>query len=209
MTLRALAVGPLQANAYLLVNDANRDALLLDPGGDAEALLSLLAREAAALRALVLTHAHSDHTAAAAQVQQATGAPVLLHQADASLLHDPTLSLAAWTGAGAADLQIARSLAHGDPIEIGPPDATDRLTVLHTPGHTPGGISLVGDGVVFTGDTLFAQGVGRSDLPGGSFDDLLASIREQLLTLPDATIVYPGHGPQTTIGDEKRLNPFL
>ena len=81
--------------------------------------------------------------------------------------------------------------------------------MLHTPGHTPGSISLLGDGIVFSGDTLFAQGVGRTDLPGGSDDDLLASIREQLLTLPDDTVVYPGHGPQTTIGDEKRLNPFL
>jgi len=125
------------------------------------------------------------------------------------MLADPSLSLAAWTGADTAGLKVGRLLSHGDSIEIGPAEQADRLRVLHTPGHTPGSISLLGDGVVFSGDTLFAQGVGRTDLPGGSDDDLLASIREQLLTLPDDTIVYPGHGSQTTIGDEKRLNPFL
>jgi len=205
MTLHALVVGPLQTNAYLLVGDPGRDALLVDPGGDPDAIADLLAREQAALRTIILTHAHADHTAAAQHLQRASGAPVLLHEADLPLLADPEASLAAWTGADVADLQIARTLAHGDRVEIG----ADSLQVLHTPGHTPGGISLLGDGIVFTGDALFAQGVGRTDLPGGSTDQLLASIRERLLVLPDDTVVYPGHGPQTTIADEKRLNPFL
>jgi len=208
MTLRSLVVGALETNAYLLVHDS-RDALLIDPGGDAEAILALLAREKANLRSIVLTHAHADHIGAAAAVQRATGAPILLHEADAALLADPMLSLAAWTGADTEGLRVGRHLGHGDHVEISPADPRDALRVLHTPGHTPGGISLLGDGVVFTGDTLFAQGVGRTDFPGGSADDLFASIREQLLTLPEATVVYPGHGPRTTIGDEKRLNPFL
>jgi glyoxylase-like metal-dependent hydrolase (beta-lactamase superfamily II) len=208
MTLRSLVVGALETNAYLLVHDS-RDALLIDPGGDAEAILALLAREKANLRSIVLTHAHADHIGAAAAVQRATGAPILLHEADAALLADPMLSLAAWTGADTEGLRVGRHLGHGDRVEISPADPRDALRVLHTPGHTPGSISLLGDGVVFTGDTLFAQGVGRTDFPGGSADDLFASIREQLLTLPEATVVYPGHGPRTTIGDEKRLNPFL
>ncbi|MBC7104518.1 MAG: MBL fold metallo-hydrolase, partial [Firmicutes bacterium] len=157
------------------------------------------------LRYIILTHGHVDHIAALGEVREATGAEVLIHAADAEMLTDPTRNLSLFTGRRLRFSPAERLLADGDVVEVG----TVCLEVIHTPGHTPGGICLKTDDVVITGDTLFAGSIGRSDFPGGNHGQLIRSIKERLLCLPGHTRVYPGHGPETTIEEEKRYNPVL
>ena len=161
--------------------------------------------DASEIDVMVLSHAHIDHTLANSQILEATGAQLAIHEIDAPTLKDPQGNLSFFLGTNPPQKTPNWELKAGDQIEFG----NISLTVLHTPGHTPGGITLVSDGVAFTGDTLFNRGVGRTDLPGGDWPTLENSIRRQLFTLPDDTIAYPGHGPKTTIGDEKRLNPYI
>jgi len=210
MFIRRLPVGPIETNAYIVAHEASREALVIDPGGPPEPILRILNDDHLELQAIVNTHGHGDHIAGNVPLARATGAPVWAHEADAAMLTDPHANLLAWAGFNVETAAPDRTLREGDTITIGEghPDAIV-LRVAHTPGHTPGGMSLVGDGFVFSGDSLFAGGVGRTDLPGGSEYQLLQSIRDKLLALPDQTIVYPGHGPETTIGDERRHNPFL
>jgi len=197
--------GQFAENCYLVVDEARRACAIVDPGEEAE----LIAHRVAALGltpvAIWLTHAHLDHVMGVARLKRETGAPVCLHPADRELY----------------DHAVQQGLAFGIPVE--PPPPPDRpfthgevvrvgdcvFTVRHAPGHSPGSVCLVGDGVVFTGDVLFAGSVGRTDLPGGDFETLRKSIERELLVLPDSTIVYSGHGPETTIGQERRANPFL
>jgi hydroxyacylglutathione hydrolase len=196
--------GQFGENCYLVVDEAHVCAII-DPGEDA----GLIARTLAALHvtpvAIWLTHAHLDHVMGVARLKRETGAPVYLHPADRELY----------------DHVVQQGLAFGIPVD--PPPPPDQpfahgaavhvgaltFTVRHAPGHSPGSVCLVGDGVVFTGDVLFAGSIGRTDLPGGDFDTLIRSIERELLVLPDSTIVYSGHGPETTIGQERRANPFL
>lgn len=205
MFFEILTVGPLGVNCYIVGDDKTREAIVVDPGGNARDILDTLRREQLQCVAIVNTHAHFDHIIALTEVRERTGAPFMLHVDEAKVLASASLG-AKMFGFAMAQLKPAeRLLRDGDAVRFG--DVS--LKILHTPGHTPGGICLLGDGWVISGDTLFQAGIGRTDLPGGDYATLMASIRDKLLTLPDAMVVYPGHGDSTTIGEERQLNPFL
>jgi len=205
MQVRSLAVGPLMTNCFVAWDEGSKEAVVVDPGGDAERILGVVAQEGLAVRYIVDTHGHADHILANAPVHEATGAPVCIHELDGPLLTDAYANLSAWAGFPYRARPADRLLREGDEISLG--ELT--LRVLHTPGHTPGGISLVGPGGVFSGDCLFEGSIGRTDFPGGNARELLVSIKDKLLALPDDTVVYCGHGPETTIGAERASNPFL
>lgn len=198
-------VGMLGANCYLLGDKESREALVVDPGGDVPRILQELNKQGLKLKYIINTHGHYDHVAGNDQLREATGAEVLIHSLDAEMLTSSRGNLSLLMGFNLALKPADRTLAEGDILRLGEIE----LKVLHTPGHTPGGICLQGAGFVIVGDTLFAGSIGRTDFPGGSYTQLLQSIRNRLLTLPDETEVYCGHGPQTTIGEEKVSNPFL
>jgi len=210
MFIRRLPIGPIETNAYVVAHEAGREAIVIDPGGPPQPILRILEDNAFELQAIVNTHGHGDHIAGDVPLKQATGAPIWVHEADAAMMTDANANLLAWSGFDVATVPADRTLREGDTIvlDADSPGAVI-LRVVHTPGHTPGGMSLVGDGFVFCGDSLFAGGIGRTDLPNASEYQLLQSIRDKLLSLPDETVVYPGHGPETTIGHERRHNPFL
>lgn len=205
LILETLVVGWFAANCYIVGCPATKEAMVIDPGDEPERILEAVDRLGVSVRCLVNTHGHADHIGADREVKDATGAPLYIHRLDAPLLADPSRNLSAWAGDPLPPVAPGRLLEDGDVIEVGEMS----FRVIHTPGHTPGGICLATDGVVFSGDTLFAGSVGRTDFPGGSHAALVRSIKEKLLTLPDDTVVYPGHGASTTIGQEKAHNPFL
>ena len=201
-----LVVGPLACNCYIVGDEATREAIVIDPGGDPEMLDKAIASHGLTITAIVATHAHFDHVLAAEFVRAKTGAPFYLHDNDKPIL--------SW-------LQESGRLFLG--VELPPPPEVDsparegelisagavRLEILHTPGHSPGSISLVAPDAIFSGDTLFAGSIGRSDLPGGDTEALLRAVREKLFPLDDTLPVLPGHGPATTLAEEKRTNPFV
>lgn len=204
MKMQSLVVGPVAANCYILSDEAG-EGVVIDPGGDAPAILEKIQKENLAIKAILNTHGHSDHIAANDAVRNVTGAPLYIHAADAPMLTDPRANLSLFMGAAVVSRPAEHYLKEGDILRFG----AIELKVLHTPGHSPGGVCFVGDGVVFSGDTLFAESIGRTDFPGGSLSQLLSEIQEKLMTLPDDTVVYPGHGPSTTIGWERQYNPYL
>jgi glyoxylase-like metal-dependent hydrolase (beta-lactamase superfamily II) len=180
--------------------------MIIDPGDEAREILKSVEDLGLDIKVIVLTHGHLDHIGALKEVAEATGAEVAIHRSDAEPLQGQYHSLGAMFGlAYPVPSPPERLLEEGDTLDIG----ELRFSVLYTPGHTLGGICLLGEGVVFTGDTLFNSGIGRTDLPGGSYTELMNSIHDKLLALPDDTVVYPGHGPGSTIGAERRANPFL
>jgi glyoxylase-like metal-dependent hydrolase (beta-lactamase superfamily II) len=211
-----LPVGLLQCNCSIIGDPQTREALVIDPGDEAERILELLSKHALTVKAIVSTHAHIDHVGGLRKMQQATGAPVLMHGDDMELYRHLDVQ-AAWIGMRTPDpASVDKLLREGDTLRWGPFEAQ----VLHTPGHTPGSISLylaprkeekpgTEKGKLLAGDTLFAGSIGRTDLWGGSLEQLLRSIHQKLLILPDETMVYPGHGGITTIGQERSGNPFL
>ncbi|MBI1723166.1 MAG: MBL fold metallo-hydrolase [Gemmatimonadetes bacterium] len=200
----ALTNGAFAENCYLVADPERGDAIIIDPGEEAELFLARLRHEGWTLRAVWLTHAHLDHVAGVAAVKAATGAPVYLHPADRPL-YDSVPAQAQLFGLRAEPPPPPdRDLADGQSVSVG----GCGFAVLHTPGHTAGGVTFAGHGLAFVGDALFAGSIGRTDLVGGDTDTLLASIREKLYALPNETVVYSGHGPETTIGAEKQSNPF-
>ncbi|MFC2336532.1 MAG: MBL fold metallo-hydrolase [Negativicutes bacterium] len=204
MKIKSLVVGPVAANCYIL-SDATGEGAVIDPGGDAAAILDYIKQEKIKVKVILNTHGHSDHIAANDEVRDATGAPLYIHPADMNMLIDPRANLSVFMGEAVTSRPAEYRLEEGDTVRFG----TSELKVLHTPGHSPGGVCLIGDGVVFSGDTLFAESVGRTDFPGGSTEQLIQEIKEKLMPLPDDTLVYPGHGPATTIGWERQYNPYI
>ena len=205
MIVERLVVGMLQSNCYLVGCEHTKEGLIVDPGGDGPAILDRVKELGLSIKYIVNTHGHIDHIAANRPVKEGTGAPIAIHELDAEWLVTDQGAYARMLGVQAPGPPADVLLHEGDEISFG----EEALEVIHTPGHSQGGISLLGDGVVFCGDTLFAMGVGRVDLPGGSWEVLMDSIKTRLFTLPDETTVYTGHGPTTTIGREKRLNPWF
>jgi glyoxylase-like metal-dependent hydrolase (beta-lactamase superfamily II) len=200
-------VGPLQCNCSVIGDEATRDAMIIDPGDDIADVLAIIQKHNLQVKQIVITHAHIDHVGGAMKLRQATGAPILLNENDYALLKMLDLQ-AAWLGMRPpGEVEIDRSIGDADKVEAGPLVAN----VMHTPGHTEGSICLYfpAEQKLIAGDTLFAGSIGRTDLPGGSFDKIIRSLHQKVLALPDETVVVPGHGPSTTIGDERESNPFL
>ncbi len=205
MEIIPLIVGALEVNCYIVGDKEKNEWAVIDPGGDPEKILGVIKEKNVRVKFIINTHGHPDHTGADSKIKQETGAPIYIHKADATFTTGIFNQLARLTGINGSSFKPDHFLEDGDTLSLG--DIS--LKVLHTPGHTRGGICLFFNNVLFCGDTLFAGSIGRTDLPGGSLPTLLKSIREKLFSLPDDVVVYPGHGPQTTLGEEKRSNPFL
>jgi hydroxyacylglutathione hydrolase len=205
LIIKRLVVGYLSANCYIVGLKSSGEGMVIDPGGNEREILQAIDATGLAIQTIVLTHGHSDHIAALYDIQDRTGAQVAVHIEDADFLE----------GRGSFSSQFGisyktphppdRLLREGDIIDCGGVP----FKVIHTPGHTPGSICLLAGDKVFTGDTLFRRGIGTTLMPGSSRPQLLASIQSRLMVLPDATIIYPGHGRETTIGDERRDNPYV
>ncbi|HEV8150092.1 MAG TPA: MBL fold metallo-hydrolase [Gemmatimonadales bacterium] len=197
--------GQFAQNCYLAYDPQHPEAVLIDPGEEPERFLAAAAQQGRRISAIWLTHAHLDHILGVGEIHAATGAPIALHPGDREL-YDGLPQQGLWM-----DLRLTRppppaaELVHGQRLTIG----SIAIEVRHVPGHSPGHVCFVAPGAVLSGDVLFEGSIGRTDLPGGDFDSLIASIRRELLSLPDDTVVYPGHGAATTIGRERRTNPFL
>lgn len=202
-----LPVGPLQCNCSIIGDETTREAMVIDPGDEIEEILAIVTKHKLTVKQIVITHAHIDHVGGAMKLRAATGAPILLNQNDYALLKMLDVQ-AAWIGMGnPGTIEIDHSVNQSDQIKAGDLAAQ----VLHTPGHTEGSICLyfAPEKTLIAGDTLFAGSIGRTDLPGGSFEKILRSLHHEVLALPDETVVIPGHGPVTTIGEERESNPFL
>ena len=206
MIIRSMPLGPLQANCFVVGCQATRQAAVIDPGGNAERILSVLKKDNLSLSAIINTHGHFDHVGANKALKEATGAKLMIHSLDAPMLDHAVQSAAAWGLRTDASPAPDRLLEDGDTIELG----ELRIKVIHTPGHSPGGscFHIAEEKALFVGDTLFAGSIGRTDLPGGDYNTLISSIQTKLFVLPDDTVVYNGHMERTTIGEEKRSNPF-
>ena len=209
MFIKMFTVGMVATNCYLVGCTETGEALVIDPGFEtkfeAERVLAEAKKHSLQIKCIVNTHGHPDHTSGNKLLKELTGAEILIHEHDAPMLGDTGRNLLAFFGLHSSSPPADKTLHEGDTIQVG----TIKLKVLHTPGHSRGGISLLGDDLVFTGDTLFAGSIGRYDFPDASYKELMRSIRDKLAPLPDHVKVYPGHGPPTTIGEEKRSNPFL
>jgi glyoxylase-like metal-dependent hydrolase (beta-lactamase superfamily II) len=204
MILRALEVGPFASNCYIVGSEKTKEGMIIDPGAEPKAILDTVRKLGLNIKLIVVTHAHIDHVAALQPVKEATKAPFAMHEREGNT--GTSRGIARMLGISSEPPpQPDRLLKDGDLIEIG----ELCFTVLHTPGHSLGGISLYGEGVLFSGDTLFNLGIGRTDFPGCSYEELMESINSKLMTLPDNTVVLPGHGPETTIGTERSYNPFF
>ena len=202
-----IPVGPLQCNCSVIGDEASHEAIVIDPGDDVEQVLSLVRKHNLQVKQIVITHAHIDHVGGAMKLRAATGAPILLNQNDYALLKMLDVQ-AAWIGMPTpGKVEIDNSLGQADTVRAGSLAAQ----VLETPGHTEGSICLYFplEKKLIAGDTLFAGSIGRTDLPGGSYQKILHSLHDRVLALPDETVVVPGHGPLTTIGEERESNPFL
>lgn len=208
MKIKTLNVGPLQCCCYVVFNEQSREAIVIDPGGDAEIIIDYIRKNKLNPLLLINTHGHGDHIGANLELKEAfPEIKICIHADDEQMLTHPSKNLSFLGGVLYKSPPVERVLKHGDSIGV---DGC-KFKVLHTPGHTPGGICLLSalDDVLFSGDTLFAEGVGRTDLPGGSYEALMESIRDNILTLDDNTVIYPGHGPSTTVAEEKANNPFI
>lgn len=205
MKIHSMTVGPMAVNTYLVASDIGGEALIIDPAGSEKQILKVVQDQKFKVKAILLTHGHADHIAGVEKIVKTAKFPVWIHAGDAAMLSNPALNLSALMGTTIQLPPADRLLADGDVIWLD----NIILTVRHTPGHTKGGICLVGPNVVFTGDTLFCGSIGRTDFSGGDMDALLGGIRRHLMVLDDNYRVFPGHGPQTSIGRERLQNPFL
>lgn len=200
-TVQRLEVGPMGANCYIVADKATNNAFIIDPGGEPGRIKSVLKKKGLNLKFIINTHGHGDHILGNGHFD----VPVYVHRLEKDFLTDPDKNLSGMFGFLLKVPKATKLLEDGEKILL---DNLE-LEIIHTPGHTPGGISVKLDGVVFTGDTLFAGGIGRTDLPSGDEKALFKSIREKLFSLNDDVVIYPGHGAESTIGEEKRSNPFF
>jgi hydroxyacylglutathione hydrolase len=207
MIHKILPVGPLQCNCSIIGDETTHEAMVIDPGDDIEDVLAIIRQNKLEVKQIIITHAHIDHVGGAMKLRAATGAPILLNQNDYALLKLLDVQ-ATWLGMEApADVTIEASIADGESLQAG----SLKANVIHTPGHTEGSVCLYfpAEKLLIAGDTLFARSIGRTDLPGGSFEKIIRSLKNRVMALPDETVVIPGHGPRTTIGEEREENPFL
>jgi hydroxyacylglutathione hydrolase len=205
MDIHTIVVGPLEVNCYIIADLDSRDAIVIDPGDDAAKILKYVRSRSLRVHYILNTHGHIDHVGANAILRAQLNAPIAIHHADANLLQNAALNGAALFGFPFTEHSPDLLLNDHDTIQ----SASLRLAVVHTPGHSPGGVCFLAESCVFTGDTLFAGSVGRTDLPGGNWRQLCQSLKEKILPLRDSLTVYPGHGPETTIAAERQTNPFL
>ena len=212
MMIHTLVVGPMQACCYVAASESTREAVISDPGGEPERVIELVQRDKLEPTLILDTHGHADHIAANAEMKaRFPDAPLMVHKFDAAMLGDSQANLSAWFGVPIQSPPPDRTLDEGDVLRVG----EEEFSVIHIGGHSPGSVCLFAagggnaKGVLFSGDVLFAGGIGRTDFPGGSHQELIDGIRSKLLVLPADTVTYPGHGPATTIGEEARSNPFL
>ncbi len=203
--LETLVVGELQMNCYLFGCAKTREAVIIDPGGDAAQIIEAAETAGASVKMILLTHGHYDHIGGLNEMRGKYGCPVLIHVADEEALTNPMVNLSALTGANIKCDAAEQILEDGDRIAVG----NLQLEVLHTPGHTPGGVCFRWEKIVFGGDLLFNGSIGRTDLPGGSFEEIESSILKKIYVLDDETVIYPGHGEPTSVGFEKKYNPFV
>lgn len=205
MEIITLIVGELETNCYIIGDIDKNEWAVIDPGADSEKILKIIKERNAKVKFIINTHGHPDHTGANNEIKEHTGAPIYIHRADATFLSTLFTRLGQLSGIKGSLSRPDNFLEEGEELSLG----DIRLKIIHTPGHTRGGICLLCDSVLFSGDTLFAGSIGRTDLPGGSLSALVRSIREKLFSLPDEVVIYPGHGSSTTLGEEKKSNPFL
>jgi hydroxyacylglutathione hydrolase len=207
MIQKGLMVGLLEVNCYILGDEETKEAVVIDPGGDEDAILEALNHHQLQLKLIIDTHGHFDHVDANQPLKDATGAKIAIHEADAQMLAKPSSEAMFFTGNRLRLSQADILLKENDVLTFG----KYRLKVLHTPGHTPGGISLLLEDhtYVYVGDLLFAGSIGRTDFPGGDYDALISAVRTKIFPLGDNYTVYPGHGPVTTVAQERKYNPFF
>ncbi|MCD6117592.1 MBL fold metallo-hydrolase [bacterium] len=205
LKIKSFAVGPLETNCILVADSSTKEACVVDPGDESEIILQELADEGWNAVKIVITHGHYDHIGALHKIVMETGAEVFINKKDEILIRDSVRNFSAFLGLDYKYDGKVSNISQGSKIKIG----SLTLDVIEIPGHTPGSIGLAGNGFVIVGDTLFEGGIGRTDIPGGSSGQLLDSIQKQILSLPDDTVVYPGHGPKTTVGEERNGNPFI
>ena len=205
LVLEHLLVGPLQSNCFIVGDEVSGEAVIIDPGGDGDMILNAVGQKPWKVTAILNTHAHFDHIAGNAVVKKGTGAPLMAPRGDAFFMAQAHISARMYGLEVEASPEPDRLLDDGDSIDLG----DEKIKVLSTPGHTPGGATFVTSIGIFPGDSIFAGSIGRTDLPGGDYDTLISSIKARILALDDDTPVYPGHGPGTTVGRERTYNPFL
>jgi hydroxyacylglutathione hydrolase len=205
LQVEPLVVGPLLSNCYIVWDEDKKEGVVIDPGEDADNVLKLISELGIKIKYILATHGHFDHVGGVAKLRKELGVEFLAHKEDFFFIEDGKNAAGRWGFDIEQPPKPDRFIEEGDIIEVG----NFKLEVLHTPGHSPGGISFLHDSMVFAGDTLFQGSIGRTDFRKGSFEDLSNSIKTRLYTLPDDTIVYTGHGPITTIGDEKKYNAFV
>lgn len=205
MKIIAMEVGVIGTNCYVVINEEQKKGVVIDPGGDADQILEKIKQKGITIEAIFLTHGHSDHIMAVDEVREVTGAKVYISEADADMLTKASSNLSVYMGAGREFKAADEFLIDRETITA----AGLKFQVVATPGHTKGGICLLCGDTVFCGDTIFSESIGRTDLPGGSYSQILHSIKTKIMVLPDEMKLLPGHGPATTIGWERRRNPFL
>ncbi len=205
MLIRAIPVGPLQVNCFIVACSKTRDAMVVDPGDEGQKILDILRKEKLQLKIVVNTHGHFDHIGANRLLVEETNAELLIHEKDVPLMGQAAQHAALYGLTTTPSPEPTRTLAGGDRFKVGELE----VTVIHTPGHSAGGICLLVGDHLFSGDSLFAGSVGRTDLPGGDHSALIDGVKKRLMVLPEDTVVHPGHGPDTTIGEEQRSNPFV